>query len=193
MVLKVCTNSEFKVIKVRNCIESYTETNVKPAKADSSPETLHKASVAVQSYHSDSLHQSLNRKQNFVLDRNHKSSKSSSKSSSSSSSKLESIPYQSPPLHTSYFSLERRKTLKFNELLAEQSKLRIHRKLKILENSFESRKDKLLQEAFEAESQAQLANLECKIYSSSNSSGNSVVSSGQSLPSVVPRDSFGIY
>ena len=174
---------------MRNCIESYIETKVKPAKADSLPETPHKASVAAQSY-SDSLHQSVNRKQNLILDRNHKSSKSSSKSSSSSSSKLESIPHQSLPLHTSYFSLGRRKTSEFNELLAEHSKQRIHRKLKILEKSFELEKEKLLEEAFESESRVQLANLERKSQSSSNSSGNSVASSGQSLPSVVPKDSL---
>ena len=95
---------------MRNCIESYIETKVKPAKADSLPQTPRRTSVAAQSYHSDPLHQSVNRKQNLILDRNHKGSKSSSKSSSNSSSKLESIPHQSPPLHTSYFLLERRKT-----------------------------------------------------------------------------------
>ena len=108
--LKICTNSEFKIIQVRNCIKSYIETKVKPAKADSLPQTPRKASVAAQSCRSDPLHQSINRKQNLILGRNHKSSKSSSKSSSSSSSKFESIPHQSPPLHTSYFSLERHKT-----------------------------------------------------------------------------------
>ena len=106
MDLKVCTNSELKVIQVRNCIESYIETKVKPAKTDSLPETPHKASVAAQSYHCDPLHQSVNRKQDLILDRNHKSSKSSSKSSSSSNSKLEFKPHQSPPLHTSYFHLK---------------------------------------------------------------------------------------
>ena len=104
----------------------------------------------------------LNRKQNLILDHNHKSLKSSSKSSSSSSSKLESIPHQSPPLHTSYFSLERHKTSEFIELLAEQRKQRIYHKLKILEKSFELQKEQLLGEAFEAERQVQLANLERK-------------------------------
>ena len=33
--LKICTNSEFKVTQVRNCLESYIETKVKPAKAHS--------------------------------------------------------------------------------------------------------------------------------------------------------------
>ena len=56
--LKICTNSEFKVMQVHNCIESYTETKFKPAKADSLPQTPHKASVAAQSY-SDPLHQSV--------------------------------------------------------------------------------------------------------------------------------------
>ena len=37
------------------------------------------------------------------------------------------------------------------------------------------------------------ANLERKSHSSSNSSANSVVSSVQSLPSVVSKDSFAIY
>ena len=104
--LKICTNSKFEVMQVCNCIESYIETKVKPAKADGLPQAPHKTSVAAQSYHSDPLHQSANRKQNLILDRNHKSSKSSSKSSSSSSSKLESIPHQSPPLHTSYLHLK---------------------------------------------------------------------------------------
>ena len=72
MDLKICTNSEFKVVQVRNFTESYIETNVKPAKADSLPQTLHKAFVAIQSYHSDPLQQSFNRKQNLILDRCHK-------------------------------------------------------------------------------------------------------------------------
>ena len=58
----------------------------------------------------------------------------------------------------------------------------------MLVKSFELQKEQLLQEAFEAESQAQLANLERK----SHSSGNSVASSVQSSPSVVPKDSFVI-
>ena len=65
-------------------------------------------------------------------------------------------------MHTSYFSLERRKTLEFNELLAEQRKQRIYHKLKILEKSFELQKEQLLGEAFEAKRQVQLANLEQK-------------------------------
>ena len=56
MDLKVCANSEFKVMQVRNCIESYIETKVKPSKADSLPETPDKSSIAAQSYHSDPLH-----------------------------------------------------------------------------------------------------------------------------------------
>ena len=54
-------------------------------------------------------------------------------------------------------------------------------------------KEQLLEEAFEADSQVQLVNLERKGHSSSNSSGNSVTSSRQSLPSVVPKDLFAIY
>ena len=96
-------------------------------------------------------------------------------------------------MHTSYFSLERCKTSEFNELLAEQSKQRIHHKLKILEKSTELQKEQLLEEEFEAESQVQLAHLECKSHFSSNSSVNSVASAVQSLLSVVPKDSFVIY
>ena len=51
--LKIFTNSDFKVIQVCNCIESYTEIKIKPAKADILPQTPHKASAAAQSYHSD--------------------------------------------------------------------------------------------------------------------------------------------
>ena len=46
-------HSVFKVIQVRNCIESYTETKIKPAKADILPQTPYKASAAAQSYHSE--------------------------------------------------------------------------------------------------------------------------------------------
>ena len=109
------------------------ETKIEPAKADSLPQAPHKASAAAQLYHSDPLHQSVNRKQNLIIVSDHKSSKSSSNSSSSSTSKLEPIPHQLPPSHTSYFSLERRKTSEFHKLLAEQSKQRIQHKLKILE------------------------------------------------------------
>ena len=92
MDLNFCTDSEFKVMQVRNFNELYIETKVKPSKADSLPETLYKASVTAQSY-SDALYQSVNSKPNLILNRHHKSLKSSIKSSSSSSSKLESIPH----------------------------------------------------------------------------------------------------
>ena len=59
----------------------------------------------------------------------------------------------------------------------------------MLVKSFELQKEQLLQEAFEAESQVQLANLERKSHSSSISSGNSIASLVQSLPSVVLKDS----
>ena len=52
-------------------------------------------------------------------------------------------------------------------------------------------KEQSLGEAFEAERQAQLVNLERKGHSSSIVV--SVASSVQSLTSVVPKDSFGIY
>ena len=51
--LKIFLNSDFKVIQVHNCIESYTETKIKPARADILPQTPHKVSAAAQSYHSD--------------------------------------------------------------------------------------------------------------------------------------------
>ena len=78
-------------------------------------------------------------------------------------------------------------------MLAEQSNQKIHNKLKILKKLSESQKEQLLEEVFKAASQAQLANLECKSHSSSNSSVNSVAFSVQSLPSVVPKDPFAIY
>ena len=58
-----------------------------------------------------------------------KSSKSSHKSSLAKSSK-ESLKFSdhTPPANTSYFSLERRKTAQFDQLLADQSKERVHRK-----------------------------------------------------------------
>ena len=71
---------------MRNCMESYIETKIKPIKAHSLTETPHEASIAVQSYHSDPLQQSVNRKQNLILNCNHSKS-SSSKASSRSSSK----------------------------------------------------------------------------------------------------------
>ena len=125
---------------MRNAIDSYIDNKVKPAKADSLPKTRHKASVAARLHHSNPLHQSVYRKQNLILDRNHENSKSSSKSSSSNSSKLESIPHQSLPFHTSYFSFERRKTSEFKELLAQQSKQRIYRKLEISKKPYKLQK-----------------------------------------------------
>ena len=61
-----------------------------------------------------------------------------------------------------YLSLERCKTAQFDQLLAEQSKERVERKLIILEKSFELKKKKLLEEAFKAESKVRLATLEKK-------------------------------
>ena len=46
-----------------------------------------------------------------------------------------------------YLSLERRKTAQLDQLLAEQSKERVQRKLLILEKSFELQKEQLLEEA----------------------------------------------
>ena len=54
-------------MQVRICIESYIETNFTAVKADIWTETPHKASVAAQSYHSNLLRQSVNRKQNLIL------------------------------------------------------------------------------------------------------------------------------
>ena len=54
-------------------------------------------------------------------------------------------------------------------------------------------KDQLLEETLVAESQAQLINLEHRSHLSSNSSGNSAASSGQSLSFVVRKDSFAFY
>ena len=53
--------------------------------------------------------------------------------------------------------------------------------------------EQLLEDAFEAESRAQLDSIEHKIHSSSNVSGNNVASSMQSLPSVVRKNSPAIY
>ena len=45
--LKIWTNSEFKVIQVRNCTE---KTKIKPARPDNLPQTPHKASVKDQNH-----------------------------------------------------------------------------------------------------------------------------------------------
>ena len=45
--LKILTNSEFKVIQLRNCIE---KTKIKPARPDNLPQTTHKASVKHQNH-----------------------------------------------------------------------------------------------------------------------------------------------
>ena len=199
--LNLCTNSEFKLIQLRNCIESYVETKIKSTKSDSLPKTPYSAILPVKSSYSEPLHHSFIQKQNIMSNRSHKSSKSSSKSSSkksvsnkssSSSFQLGYRPDQSPPSHTSYLPLDRRKTTEFNELLAEQSKERIERKMKILEKSFELQKEQLLEEAFEAESKAQLVNLERRSNSSIRSN-DSISSQVQPLPSFVPKDSFAIY
>ena len=97
-----------------------------------------------------------------------------------------------PPSNTSYLSLERRKTAQFDQLLAEQSKERVHRKLLILEKSFELQKEQLLEEAFKAESKVQLAILERKGKPSLNGS-ESVSVLAHSLSEIVPKDSFDIY
>lgn len=63
--------------------------------------------------------------------------------------------------------------------------------IKNIRKSFE--KEQLLEETLVAESPAQLINLEHRSHLSSNSRGNSAASSGQSLPFVVPKDSFAFY
>ena len=45
--LKIWTNSEFKVIQVRNCTE---KTKIKPARPDNLPQTPHKASAKDQNH-----------------------------------------------------------------------------------------------------------------------------------------------
>ena len=96
-------------------------------------------------------------------------------------------------MHTSYFLFKRRITSEFTKLLAEQCKQIFHRKLKLLEKWFELQEEQLLEEAFEAESRAQLDSIEHKSHSSNNVSGNNVASSMQSLPSVVRKNSPAIY
>ena len=58
--------------------------------------------------------------------------------------------------------LKRRKTVQFDQLLVEQSKERVQRKLLILEKSFELQKEQLLKESFEVDTKVQLATLEKK-------------------------------
>ena len=99
---------------------------------------------------------------------------------------------KAPPSNTSYLSLERRKTAQFDQLLAEQSKERVQRKLLILEKSFELQKEQLLEEAFEAESKVQLATLERKGKPSFNRN-ESISVLAHSLLEIVPKDSFDIY
>ena len=94
--------------------------------------------------------------------------------------------------NTSYLSLERRKTAQFDQLLAEQSKERVPRKLLILEKLFELQKEQSLEEAFEAESKVQLAALERKGKPSFNRNENISVLA-HSLPEIVPKDLFDIY
>ena len=86
-----------------------------------------------------------------------KSSKSSHKSSLTKSYKVSLNLWNS--LH---LLLKRRKTVQFDQLLVEQSKERVQRKLLILEKSFELQKEQLLKESFEADTKVQLATLEKK-------------------------------
>ena len=121
-----------------------------------------------------------------------KSSKSSHKSSLTKSSKeIINLSDHTSPSNTSYLSLERRKTAKLDQLLEEQSKERVQRKLVILEKLFELQKEQLLEEAFEGESKVQLATLERKRKPSLNSN-ESVSVSAHSLSEIVPKDSLNI-
>ena len=164
---------EFKLIQLRNSIESYINMKIKPHKSSSSrshnvtpraklppvSEPLHHSvtKMCTAASHADS------QKGSDSSFSSKKSSKSSLKSSLTKSSKENlNMSDKAPPSNTSYLSLERHKTAQFDQLLAEQSKERVQRKLLILEKSFELQKEQLLEEAFEAESKVQLATLERK-------------------------------
>ena len=171
--LNVCTTLEFKLIQLRNSIELYINMKIKPRKSSSSRshnDTPRTKSPPV----SQPLHHSVTKmckaashadsqKGSDSSFSSKKSSKSSLKSSLTKSYKESlNISDKAPPSNTSYLSLERRKTAQFDQLLAEQSKERVQRKLLILEKSFELQKEQLLEEAFKAESKVQLATLERK-------------------------------
>ena len=201
--LNVGTTLEFKLIQLRNSIESYTDMKMKPRKSSSS--RSHKLTPRAKSPPiSEPLHHSVTKKcksashadsqkGSHSSSSSKKSSKSSHKSSLAKSSKESlNLSDHTPPSNTSYVSLERRKTAQLDQLLAEQSKERVQRKLLILEKSFELQKEQLLEEAFEAESKVQLATLERKRKPSLNSN-ESVSVSAHSLSEIVPKDSFDIY
>ena len=200
--LNVCTTLEFKLIQLRNSIESYINMKIKPRKSSSS--RSHNVTPRAKSPPiSEPLHHSVTKmckaashadsqKGSDSSFSSKKSSKSSLKSSLTKSSKESlNMSDKAPPSNT-YLSLERRKTAQFDQLLAEQSKERVQRKLLILEKSFELQNEQLLEEAFEAESKVQLTTLERKGKPSFNRN-ESISVLAHSLPEIVPKDSFDIY
>ena len=56
----------------------------------------------------------------------------------------------------SYLSLKKHKTGQLDQLLKEQSKERVKRKLLIVEKSFKMQREQWLEETFEAESKVQV-------------------------------------
>ena len=56
----------------------------------------------------------------------------------------------------SYLSLKKHKTAQLDQLLKEQSKERVKRKLLIVEKSFKMQREQWLEETFEAESKVQV-------------------------------------
>ena len=56
----------------------------------------------------------------------------------------------------SYLSLKKHKNAQLDQLLKEQSKERVKRKLPIVEKSFKMQREQRLEETFEAESKAQV-------------------------------------
>ena len=159
---------EFKFIQLRNSIESYINMKIKPRKSSSS--RSHNVTPRAKSPPiSEPLHHSVTKMCKAASHADSQkcsdssfSSKKSSKCSLKSSLTKSNMSDKAPPSKTSYLSLERRKTAQFDQLLGEQSKERVQRKLLILEKSIELQKEQLLEEAFEAESKVQLATLERK-------------------------------
>ena len=201
--LNVCTTLEFKLIQLRNSIESYINMKIKPCKSSSS--RSHNVTPRAKSPPiSEPLHYSVTKmckaeshadsqKDSDSSFSSKKSSKSSLKLSLTKSSKESlNMSDKAPPSNTSYLSLERRQTAQFDQLLAEQSKERVQRKLLILEKSFELQKEQLLEEAFEDECKVQLATLERKGKLSFNRNESTSVLA-HSLPEIVPKNSFDIY
>ena len=181
-ILNFCTEQEFRVIQIRKSINNYTHqfTNVNIQKSNSfnrsrrnhTDHSVHTARYTKhhllsntnlfysgQHYFGETSSINVRAATKFLNYHGSSPSRSSQSSSHFSNGSSRKSSSDSPVSNPSYLEvLERRRTAEHAELLVKQAEERTHRKLKLLQKSFDYEKQNILEEVDEAKDNRAIVN-----------------------------------